>query len=188
MQILMLIIITVLAVTLIAVLCVCGRLKRMYENLNETVKWHKIAFTDDLTEIANRAAYYRHMSELDRKTDRVETGIMVFDIDNFKLINEQYGHLTADRVLVAAAQLLRVVFEDPHYSVFRIGGDEFAVIAEGVSEDDIIDMLLMLKDREIELGDFYLSKGYSMVGAKESFRSAFAKADEMLYADKNSRK
>ena len=185
---LMMIFTAVLTVVLIVVLFAYYRLNRQLRALRDTAKWHRMAFTDDLTDISNRAAYSRHIEELDNKTTRVEVGIILLDVDNFKLINDHFGHLTGDRILDCVAKLLKEVFCDSHYEVYRIGGDEFAVIAEGVSEDGIIDMLLMLKDRETELGDFYLSKGYSMVGSKESFRDAFAKADEMLYADKNSRK
>jgi GGDEF domain-containing protein len=74
----------------------------------------------------------------------------------------------------------------PQYRVFRIGGDEFAVLSEGVSEKRVIERLLALKKRLGENGDISLSKGYSMI--KDNPEKAFKYADDMLYADKLSRK
>ena len=95
-----------------------------------------------------------------------------------------------DEVLVLAADRLCEVFADKCHTVYRLGGDEFLVISQNTSEDDLVALLLQLKDVELAHADFRLSKGYSFVQMKEPgcFNTAFDNADKMLYADKNSKK
>jgi len=89
----------------------------------------RLATTDDLTGLKNR----RYLQEFARQIlDRARrtTGrvtILVFDIDNFKHYNDEYGHQTGDEILRQAAILVRRCCR-PHDVVGRIGGDEFAVV------------------------------------------------------------
>lgn len=157
--------------------------------LVELEKWHHMAFTDDLTKIPNRAAYNRHISKIQKSIGKADktSGIILFDIDNFKKINDTYGHLEGDRTLQLVSSILTNIFCEPNYCVYRIGGDEFAVIAEDITEQDIVDMLLELRHYE-NTENIYLSKGYSMICSRENIDIAFSRADEMLYADKSSKK
>ncbi len=94
---------------------------------------HRQARTDPLTSLLNRRAF---MEELERHVDRLdrdgEPGTLMFaDMDHFKAVNDAMGHEAGDRVLVAAAELLRRVVR-PTDLVARLGGDEFAVWLNGV--------------------------------------------------------
>ena len=94
---------------------------------------HRQARTDPLTALLNRRAF---MEELERHADRLdrddEPGTLMFaDMDHFKAVNDAMGHEAGDRVLVAAADLLRRVVR-PTDLVARLGGDEFAVWMNGV--------------------------------------------------------
>ena len=85
--------------------------------------------TDELTGAGNRRAFERILLEtLDsaRRERRIVT-LMVFDIDNFKKYNDEYGHEAGDEVLRETVELLRVTIRRGDH-VFRIGGDEFVVI------------------------------------------------------------
>ena len=85
--------------------------------------------TDELTGAGNRRAFERVLLEtLDaaRRERRIVT-LMVFDIDNFKKYNDEYGHEAGDEVLRETVELLRVTIRRGDH-VFRIGGDEFVVI------------------------------------------------------------
>lgn len=186
-EIYILIIITALIIAL-AVLYNIYKLFKKDESLREIERLQKIAFTDDLTQIPNRAAYSNHIEGLQVGGVKGKTAVILFDVDGFKYINDNYGHLNGDCILRSVAKMLTEIFSSKNFSVYRIGGDEFAVIAENTTEEKVINLLLQLQKREIKCGDFYLSKGYSMISEKESFKDAFYKADEMLYADKNSRK
>lgn len=148
--------------------------------------WHTLAFTDDLTGVYNRTAYSKHVREIEKVKERENLGIMLFDIDNFKAINDTQGHLAGDMVLKAVSQILVSVFPSPQYRVYRIGGDEFAVLGTGITEMEIIDQLIQLKEVLEKDGGIRLSKGYAVI--EESVKEAFENADEMLYADKGSKK
>ncbi len=153
---------------------------------NDVKLWHTLAFKDDLTGIYNRTAYSRHISEIEKMNTTRGFAIMLFDIDNFKEINDTRGHLAGDEALKSISKALTSVFSSSEYSVYRIGGDEFAVIAENTTEGRIIDRLLKLESVLKKSGLLRLSKGYSMIAG--SVKAAFKNADEMLYADKASKK
>jgi diguanylate cyclase (GGDEF)-like protein len=87
------------------------------------------AFTDSLTGAWNRRYFERFLETALReaKRDRHEVTLLVFDIDDFKRYNDQYGHGAGDDILIETARLMRSVVR-PSDRVCRIGGDEFAVI------------------------------------------------------------
>ena len=144
--------------------------------------WHKMAITDDLTGLYNRNAYNMKIDKIKNGTSKKLRGIIVFDVDDFKKVNDTRGHLAGDAVLKKVAQSLFEIFEGPKYDVFRIGGDEFAVISEDADGNEIIERLIVLKEHLETEGDIRLSKGYSLV--EDNWDEAFKCADEMLYADK----
>ena len=150
---------------------------------------YDLAFKDDLTDLFNRNAYIRD-SEILVRTQFKNLWFSIFDIDDFKSINDTKGHLFGDKILIAAANRLREVFNNKNHTIYRIGGDEFLVISKGISESELINLLIKLSKIELKNCDFRFSKGYSVVenNGPEAFDTAFGNADEMLYADKNSRK
>ena len=88
-----------------------------------------LAETDELTQAGNRRAFDRVLKETidSARLERRLVTLMVFDIDNFKTYNDQFGHEAGDEVLRETVQLLEsTIRRDDH--VFRIGGDEFVVI------------------------------------------------------------
>ncbi len=92
-----------------------------------------MAFHDSLTGIANRAALNRELDTLITGADGERRGAVLFiDLDNFKGVNDIFGHSYGDSLLVVVSQLLRGVDDGRHF-VARVGGDEFIVILQ---EDD----------------------------------------------------
>ncbi len=164
------------------------RLRKENIQLLEVKKWYHMAMTDNLTKIKNYTAYTLHIKEIEKTKAKGNYGLILFDVDNLKKINDAYGHMTGDRVLQMIAFMFEDIFSGKGYSLYRIGGDEFAVITENISEQEIIDKLLEVRQCENEQGKLRFSKGYSMIDNREGFQEAFLKADEMLYADKASKK
>lgn len=154
--------------------------------VDEANMWHKLAVTDDLTGVYNRNAYNLYVSENIKKIKKELIGIILFDVDDFKKINDTKGHLAGDMVLKNVAKNISGIFPKPQHRVFRIGGDEFSVITKGISENEIIECLIVLRKRLEMDGNISLSKGYSII--KGNPEEAFKYADEMLYADKMSKK
>lgn len=89
----------------------------------------RMATMDDLTRIANRAAFNRALDGAVDQAKRMETplGLMLVDLDDFKAINDTHGHLVGDDVLRAVGRRLRSPWLSDSFSA-RLGGDEFAVI------------------------------------------------------------
>lgn len=184
-----LVLVFIIFILLNCVICEKKKIYRQKKSLSELEKWHKIAYTDDLTGIYNRAAYSSHIDNLKNKisSNNFSFAIILFDIDNFKAINDTYGHLEGDRVLQVCSKTLCNIFSHPDYIVYRIGGDEFAVILQNIAENDLIDLLIKVREQENKDIGFKLSKGYSFWDKKCDFTDVFKYADEMLYADKASK-
>ena len=77
---------------------------------------------DSLTMILNRACYEKKLEQL-----RYRTAILMFDVDDFKHVNDTYGHQVGDEVLKAVADSIKKVYSSIGYC-YRIAGDEFCVI------------------------------------------------------------
>jgi diguanylate cyclase (GGDEF)-like protein len=112
-----------------------------------------LARKDELTSVGNyRALHERLTEEVARHTRRSrEFALVLIDLDGFKQVNERLGHLEGDRVLaeIGAALLDEVRSED---SVFRQGGDEFAVIAPETNGEEAEDVAARLRTRLRECG------------------------------------
>lgn len=112
-----------------------GRLTSTFKRLTANMKDHisdlnKRAYVDALTSVRNKGAFSTAVEQLQGQVEASNKemifAIGVFDCDNLKLINDKYGHDKGDIYLKTACQLICRVFA--HSPVFRIGGDEFAVI------------------------------------------------------------
>jgi diguanylate cyclase (GGDEF)-like protein len=93
------------------------------------MKHRQWAYTDDLTGAGNRRFFYRFLGDaLERaRQNRRPVTVLVFDIDDFKLYNDRYGHDAGDEILRETVRLLTSVIRQGD-RVCRIGGDEFVVI------------------------------------------------------------
>lgn len=97
----------------------------------------QMAYTDALTDLPNRRAFERMLS------DRIAAGagkpfaVCLLDLDGFKPVNDAYGHSVGDEVLVEAGKRLRAATAGAG-ELARMGGDEFAVIADNISSNDDI--------------------------------------------------
>jgi PleD family two-component response regulator len=89
----------------------------------------RLAITDDLTGLANGRYFRQFLARIvdTAKSKRFPVTLFLFDIDNFKRYNDQYGHGVGDEILKQTAALMRRCVRD-HDLVARISGDEFAVI------------------------------------------------------------
>jgi len=102
------------------------------DRLQAQVKIQHMAYYDVLTELPNRAQLNQKIGqELERARSGKSAGILLFiDIDDFKAVNDTFGHSAGDKVIVDAASSLQQAFTESA-EVFRISGDEFIVLAPG---------------------------------------------------------
>jgi diguanylate cyclase (GGDEF)-like protein/PAS domain S-box-containing protein len=98
----------------------------------------KLAFTDSLTGLANRAALFREIES--RCTAGTEFGLMFVDLDRFKVLNDTLGHVAADRLLKGIGDVIKGTLPPDAY-VARLGGDEFAVLIGSIAEKQGLEAL-----------------------------------------------
>ena len=118
-------------------------LKRMNEmlrrNNEELVKARSEAATDPLTDLGNHRSFHRRLHEEVAAADLSETsiGLVIVDLDGFKLVNDSLGHRAGDELLRDVAAALRE-HADASYT-YRYGGDEFAVLLPGADHPATLD-------------------------------------------------
>jgi diguanylate cyclase (GGDEF)-like protein len=160
---------------------------------NEKVK-EKLTYEaehDKLTNLYNRTGYvslYRRM--------RLSSALYILiDVDRFKEINDEYGHDIGDKVLIRIAGVLEKNFSEDNAFIFRIGGDEFAVLIENVddaTENSIVERCeninKELSSPKGRIPASSLSIGIAHGEEDDTTDSLFKKADNVLYKVKQSGK
>lgn len=122
-----------------------SRLKATMHDLvnanNRADLMHELANKDALTGVRNRTAYDKHLQMLDDGIKKGETGfgIAMIDLNDLKHINDNYGHEKGNIALKTLCSVICDVFD--HSPVFRIGGDEFAVVLYGSSYDNYLTLI-----------------------------------------------
>lgn len=111
--------------------------KQQYDALeDQTRKMEELATSDSLTGVRNRHFMLDKGEALLSARENQPFWVMIIDIDHFKKINDNLGHLTGDRVLAALGTMLKLIFVDGH--VVRFGGEEFAVLLPHCSREQAI--------------------------------------------------
>ena len=155
---------------------------------------------DDLTHLNNRTQLKKYIVNETSKPggDKVNRFILMIDLNKFKEINDQYGHVEGDYALRRAADALRSACNANELKTFiaRYGGDEFIIVAKTDVESQVQSLCSGIKSEMIRLNEeagakyeLTASIGYSSYcGDIVAFQNALAKADEALYEEKKSRR
>lgn len=151
---------------------------------------------DELTGIYNRRAFNRNVSRLFNSKKLMF--LMLMDANDFKMINDKYGHLEGDKALVAIANILKNAISntDKDYFLARYGGDEFIIVGEIKSQDDVDELMLQIEEEEKRYNketknkyNIKLSIGYSLRNNEHtSVESLIEAADNKMYARKKEMK
>lgn len=158
--------------------------------LADNLHLRRVAFTDSLTQVSSRDRLEQRAAlEVIRcQQEQAQLALMVFDIDHFKKINDEFGHHVGDQAL---QQLCRVVQQNlrPADTLGRFGGDEFVVLLPHTSKDAaaLIAERVLVQLQEIRIADvasLTASFGIASWQADEDYDSLFRRADQALYQAK----
>lgn len=105
-----------------------------------------LANTDTITGLPNRNAIHQRISEVLEKREQQQIGVVYLDLDNFKKVNDAYGHMFGDQLLQAVSLAVLTCLE-PQQTLGRLGGDEFIVLAENSSQTALEAMALRILTR-----------------------------------------
>lgn len=153
---------------------------------------YKKIITDKLTGLCNRYAMDIEIKKQLRqyKIDKTDSFyIIACDLDNFKTINDTWGHAEGDRALVLIAEALTSIAAQYHASVFRIGGDEFVIITD-ITEQALIDGFAAKLKKQLEDIDFRddfeirMSVGTALYDGATPVTELIECADKNLYLAK----
>ncbi len=155
----------------------------------------KQAYIDALTNVYNRNYFNKLLtSELENIfNDDSDCGVLILDIDNFKRVNDVYGHNVGDIVLAKVADVVTNTKSDDEY-FFRWGGEEFILFKAESSRTDMFNTAELIREAiesvEFEkLGNITVSIGIALESDKDYiFDTLFKRADEALYKAKKTGK
>ena len=150
-------------------------------------------FNDSLTNLNNRKRSMQYLSDLISNVDTdSQFYLFIIDMNDFKRINDKFGHSEGDRSLITAATALKNAANTCRGFTARIGGDEFVLIVEKKQVHDPETIIRILKRNLNKLNisdnlqsDLSFSIGYALCDSpNKTIKQLFAEADKMLYLDK----
>ncbi|GAB6262468.1 hypothetical protein PSSHI_27120 [Photobacterium sp. R1] len=150
----------------------------------------KLAFYDPLTNAPNRRYFWQRFNEM---RDRQGCWLMLLDVDNFKKLNDTYGHQVGDQALQHLVNICNDTFDEPDF-IGRIGGEEFAICSLAPDESTIRriadDLLKRIASIPVSLGDTLITITVSMgiTQCEPGSKGCFGIADGLLYQAKQSGK
>lgn len=171
-----------------------GKLRAMTESLSaRSESLEHAALTDALTGTQNRRFFDDALREYLAEFRRIDkpVGLMVLDLDHFKLINDTHGHDVGDKVLREVARCLKDLTRY-HDVVARLGGEEFAIVAPNMNQEALVKLAERIRKAisalAVDAGNVRLkittSVGLAVWNGKETADDFYRRADKMLYQAK----
>ena len=156
----------------------------------------KEANYDELTGVYNRRAFNKRANKIYYSNKLMF--LMLMDADDFKIINDKYGHLEGDKALIQIAYILNRAINNTHknYSLARYGGDEFVIVGNIQNKDEVAQLINQIEEEEKKYNketnnkyNIELSIGYALQNDNHtSVEDLIKEADALMYAKKRKRK
>ena len=151
-----------------------------------------IANTDALTGVKNKHAFLEEEVRIDgliAQRRQPPFALVIFDVNDLKKVNDTAGHQAGDQYLRDACAIICDVFK--HSPVYRVGGDEFAVIVSGRDYEHIDDLIQEVRRHNVEAsqhGGIVIACGMSRFADDACVATVFERADHGMYENKNALK
>ena len=171
---------------------VIGRISNIHNQTIQTEKFQKLAQRDSLTNLYNRVVAKENISRI-LESDEEKLGMMLmFDLDNFKSVNDTYGHLFGDQILKHVARQVENNIRKVDIAA-RVGGDEFVVFISDIHTEEsasaYCDMLYRALKKKYNNYEYSVSMGVACYPRDgKSYDELFEHADQALYASKHAGK
>lgn len=166
------------------------------KNLDKQMSFKLLSDIDDVTGLFNQRKLFSDLEELIIKHDKNDTNfaIMFIDVDHFKKVNDNFGHIVGSKILVDIGNELKEQLRDSDL-IYRYGGDEFVVVMPQINRSIVHNVAKRVLD-SIKEKDFYIeeNKNYNLtisIGLAEypidalTVKDIIRFADEMMYISKN---
>jgi diguanylate cyclase (GGDEF)-like protein len=163
------------------VLSVLGRIEDIHDQKMEKEKLNYKADMDGLTNLYRKEAAFEKMNEYVREGRNAEFYFVILDLDDFKQINDQYGHQYGDKILRQTSDELQHLFGETSI-LGRFGGDEFIILTKDISSGEVRKLLENLQE------DVKFCAGITPWKMGEDIMDIFNKADKAMYHVKNDNK
>lgn len=181
-----------------------NQISTQMQEANETIEalnkkiliLEKTSTLDPLTRTFNRRALDKYLGTLCELKGRTpKSTILLVDIDDFKKVNDAYGHLAGDRVLIFVAKLINSILREGD-KVFRFGGEEFLILLNRCDQTSAVNIAkrvlegvrsntLLYKNDQIKIT---LSIGSAQLKEEDNYESLIQRADKALYQAKSNGK
>lgn len=161
---------------------------------DDLIAMKNLAYVDSLTNVKNKLAYDDTVEYINEKirNGTAEFAVIMCDLNYLKHINDNLGHMAGDEAIQKTASILCKAF--PLSTVFRIGGDEFAVLPTGLDYariDEKLDALKTMIESQRNISDNYLERislafGCAVFerGKDTTYQEVFERADKIMYEEK----
>lgn len=159
----------------------------LYEKINYI---NALAYKDSLTSVMSDTSYNLEVERINKSLNEdTNLHILVFDINNLKLVNDKYGHEYGNKLIISATNVIKTIFNENN--TYRIGGDEFVVIIENET-DEVLEKLIsdynrLIKNSYLDLPNLRhnieIAYGYTKFDflIDKSFEDIFNRADSLMY-------
>lgn len=159
----------------------------------------RLMYVDTMTRVRNKTAYSECVDDLNRKLlvkEKLGFVVIIVDINDLKKVNDTYGHDYGDMLIKNGADVLKKIWQTK--DVYRIGGDEFAILHMNVSKDDAEKNIVLFEDAIKEYNvqndktELYLQMAIGMAEydpkIDKEYMDVFHRADNAMYEDKKAKK
>lgn len=153
-----------------------------------------MANTDQLTQLKNRNAYDVDLRNLIARRGGPGMGIVVLDLNNLKLVNDQFGHQAGDAYIRAAAEAIRRAISG-QTAAYRVGGDEFVLLVPKADASGLTrltgqiseDFSRVKPEYEVSLS---IAMGYALFNREkdQNLSDTYRRADQAMYHNKETRR